>query len=839
MAIRASDDVAAFGPLLRRFRLAANLSQEALAERARISKESISTLERGTRRAPRARTFRLLADALELTPLQHAEFESAAAASTVPHVRRNGRASPGAEQRQSWLPLRHTSFVGRERECAQLAAMTAVERCVTLWGSGGIGKTRLAIEFMHAHGAPFSDGRWFVELAPLADADDIAGAIAAALGIAQQRDASLIETIIARLVGVRGLIVLDNAEHVVDACAATAERFLRELPDITIVCTSREPLRIAGERVFALEPLPIPQRDDPQLIAAPAVRLFIERAASAGVQLAGAADVREIVTICERLDAIPLALELAAARAPIMSTAEIVRGLDERFRLLTVAPRGTDPRHRTLAATLDWSTALLTPSERIVLRRLAAWPSAFTMDDAVAVAAFGEVDRWTTIDAVGRLVERSLVLATDVPGTEKRFHLLQTTHAYALECQRAAGERAAGERLQAERSGVTVAAACHAWRAGDDASFRKIDLAALRAALRWSITAQNDLTLGAAIAGDSAMYWQFVGMEVEGMRWIDAAIAALAVLDDEPLVLANAYIGRARLARRLRLHREAFDAAARAKTIAARHDDRLQCAIATLLMGDPAAIMGRPDEARAYIERAAQLFDDLGDARGRLAALWELAFLAFRTERYAEARDGFATLLKLHRERGQIFVATQAAINLADAEFSLGKTHEAIARGYEALAMARDGDATLMIVATLQNLAGYLLDDGKLAEAVGCARESLTIALAADLQVYIGFGLGHLADARARSGDLPDAALVAGYVERFLTTMGADGQATELRGYRRMMEQLDAAPNRDELADLRREGAQLDEDEALEIALSDVDVDGWASPAVRSSRSTS
>jgi predicted ATPase/transcriptional regulator with XRE-family HTH domain len=805
----------AFGTLLRRLRLSARLSQEALAERAGISVEAISALERGTRRVPQSATLARLLAALGPEPADRAELEAAALPAGRP-----GRLSGGARLALPPLPGVPTSFVGRDRELAELAALLRPGRCLTIWGTGGVGKTRLALETARVVGGGFPDGVGFVDLAPLAADDDVVRVAAAAAGVRETPDGSAIDALAAALAGRRALLVLDNAEHVAAGCARLVERLLRDAPSLAVACTSREPLRIAGEHVYPLDPLPVPGTDAAALAEAPAVRLFLDRAESAGRRIdASGSELSAVAAICRRLDAIPLALELAAARAPLMSAAQIARGLDDRFRLLTQGSRTAAARQRTLQGTLDWSFALASETERVVLRRLAVWPASWSLDDAVAVAGDAELERWSVVDAVAGLVNRSLVVANaDAADGERRHRLLQTTRAYAFDRLAESGELDGRRRLQAERVAGAVRLAAEAWRGGDDRPFRGLDVDALRAALRWAVDAHGDPPLGAVVAGEAAMFWDFAGLQTEGLGWIDRALAALdGTADQHPAMYA--LVGRARLARRLHLHGQAYDAARRAAAIARDAGDERWRAIALVQMGDPAAALGRYDEAQQLLAQAAERFERLGDERGQLGALWENAFVAVRSGRYADARDRLAHLVELFRSRGDLRAATQAAINLAEAEFGLGDTRGAIARGYEALAAARALDASLLVGAALQNLAGYLLAADEVGEAARCARESLELASAHGYGVQAGFALGHLADVLARRGRMREAALLTGYVDRLLRDAGAEREAPEQRAYEKLAVHLARELDPSQVERARSEGAWLGDNAVVRLAL--------------------
>jgi predicted ATPase len=663
--------------------------------------------------------------------------------------------------------------------------------------------------------ARFPDGIVFVELAEVTEADDVPRAIAAALDVREEAERTLTDTLVAALRERRALLIIDNTEHLIGACASLVARLLRAAPELAIACTSREPLRIAGEHVFALEPLPVPNPDDAHLSDAPAVRLFLDRAESAGVRFTAVEDLQRIATICARLDAIPLALELAAARAPLMSPSQIERGLDDRFVLLTRGDRSVAARHQTLMGTLDWSNALLSETERMVLRRVAIWPGNWTLDDAVAVASHDDASRWTAISAVGDLVDRSLIVSVDVRDDERRFRLLHTTQAYALEQAVAAGEYAGIARKQAERMRDLIAHACEAWRGGDDLPFRRIEISSLRAALRWSIGLRNDPRLGAAIAGDAAMAWDFRGAHVEGRQWIDDALAVLDVDDVRPRI--RALIGSARLARREHAYGRAADASRRAAELASADGDRRQRAIALLLIGHPAMMIGEADLSRESLREAAALFDEIGDERGSLGAFYELGSVAFRCGDYAEARNRFAELVRRFRAGGNARAATEATIDLAESEYHLGNVREAIARAREALASARELDSTLLIVSAAQNIAGYLIDAGDLAEALPHARLSLELALARGYRVHAGNSVLHVATLLARLGNAYDAALLMGYVRARLQPGAAYHQATEQQEYAALESELAQAFTPAERDALLLEGGELDDDEALAV----------------------
>ena len=435
----------AFGALLRRLRLNARLSQEALAERARISVQAVSALERGARAAPQRQTLRLLADGLALDAAGRAELESAALQSAKPRVR--GGLGPLKRALPRTLPATATSFLGRDREVATIVERLGTNRMVTIWGPGGVGKTRLAVAAAQQARDGFPDGVVFVELAPVVDGVGVPTALAAALGIHEGVNADLVDAAATALTGARVLVVLDNCEHVLEACSVLGERLMAAASGVALLVTSREPLRIAGEQVYELGPLASPHADDDDdaLRATAAVQLFIDRAESRGAAY-DERSLRAIATICRRLDGIPLAIELAAARLPSMDAGQVAAALDDRFQLLTRGNRTAPSRQLTLAGALDWSYDLLRPEERVVLRRVALLVGNWTLDDACAVAGEAAAEHWSVVDALTGLIDKAMVAVAPTGNGERRYRMLETTREYA---SRAVAPRRRGRRTRA------------------------------------------------------------------------------------------------------------------------------------------------------------------------------------------------------------------------------------------------------------------------------------------------------------------------------------------------------------------------------------------------------
>ena len=337
------------------------------------------------------------------------------------------------------LPAAVDVFVGRQMELGELRAALDENRLVTLTGPGGSGKTRLALEVAATLLPSFADGVWFIGLASASDDSRIVPAIAQALHIEDRFDASTVDSVAAWLAERETLLLLDNCEHVVEAVGAACQRLLAACPRLRILCTSRELLGVRGERAMRTPPLGVP--DDPALAGvSDAVELFLTRAVAAAPNFdAGRADLGVVVQLCRRLDGLPLAIELAAARLRALSLTQLAARLDDRFRLLTGGTRADLPRQRTLEAVVAWSYDLLTDAERTVFMRLSVFPSHFTLEMAEAVVAGGVVDALDVVDHVSRLVEKSLVITLEVAGS-LRYRLLETLRQYGQDRLMEGGE---------------------------------------------------------------------------------------------------------------------------------------------------------------------------------------------------------------------------------------------------------------------------------------------------------------------------------------------------------------------------------------------------------------
>ena len=433
------------------------------------------------------------------------------------------------------LPLELSSFVGREKELAEVKRLLEDNRLLTLTGSGGCGKTRLALAAADELLGGFEDGVWLVELASLADPSLVQAAVASDLGVREQPGSTSAEVLLGYLRNKEMLLVLDNCEHLVEACAVLAEALLRTCPSLRILATSREAFGVVGETRLAVPPLSLP---DPRRLPAvedlahyEAANLFVERAKAVKSEFALTEEnAMSVAQICYRLDGIPLAIELAAARVKVLSAGQIAARLDDRFALLTDGGRTALARQRTLEAAVDWSYELISQGERKLLRQLSVFAGGFTLEAAEAVCsgfpADNELGQGEVLDGLSRLVDKSLVFVAE-RGGGARYRLLETIRQYGREKLEVSGEaeeirrRHAGFFLElAERAGPELKGP----RQGEWLECLDTEHDNLRAAMRW-MDEEGEAEDAARLAWALWLFWFHRGHQEEGRRWIEGVLA--------------------------------------------------------------------------------------------------------------------------------------------------------------------------------------------------------------------------------------------------------------------------------------------------------------------------
>ena len=510
------------------------------------------------------------------------------------------------------LPPQFTSFVGRVLQLTEVRKLLAENRIVTLTGAGGVGKTRLAVELAGQLANNYSDGVWYVDLAPITDPDLVPVAAARALGLPDQPGRSMMDTLLRFVRDRQMLVVLDNCEHLLYVCAELTVALLGAAPGLTLLATSREPIGVSGEATWRVPSLSV---------ADEAVELFADRARLAQAGFAVTDENAAVVAeICQRLDGMPLAIELAAARVRALSLVEILDSLHDRFRLLTGGSRTAVRRQQTLRASVDWSHALLTESERVLFRRLAAFLGGFDLDAVLAVAGADGLERYQVLDQLSLLVDKSLVFAENSSGAT-RYRLLETVRQYALEKLGESGE--ADAIRSRHRDYYAALAALLDAPAGSDYEQRleqaEIEIDNLRAAFGWS-RENSDVDLALALASSLQPLWQARGRVREGLAWFDAVLADIDALHIEvpATIRARALADRAPLDAWVNAA-ASLDQAQQALAIARGIDDSALLARA-LTACCLIAVWNSPEVARPYFAEAISLARELDD-RWRLSQL--------------------------------------------------------------------------------------------------------------------------------------------------------------------------------------------------------------------------
>lgn len=662
-------DNPSFGALLRHHRAAAGLTQEELAERAQLSVRGIKYLEHDGRK-PYGDTVRRLAGALGLDANARARFELSARWGTSAAA---GDEQPGSSF--SPLPLPPNGLIGRAAVVAALRNLLGSDsvRLVTLTGPGGVGKTALALCVAAELGATFPDGVAFVPLASLADPGLMLATIADTLGVGEAADQPVLERLWAYLQGKRLLLVLDNCEHLLDAVPALAALLDRCAP-LKVLTTSRAPLHIRGEREFPVSPLALPDcaRLPPpaDLAAVPAVALFIDRALAAlpdfAVTPGNAAVVAEI---CIRLDGLPLAIELAAARVKLLTPQAMLGHMGRLLLLLTDGARDLPARQRTLRDTIVWSYDLLTPPERLLLRRAAVFAGGWTFDGLAAICAVEGDPPLDLLDGMGSLVNQSMVRRGDGDDGEPRFDMLQTIREFALERLAECGEEAdVRNRHVAYIVGLAERAEPHLEGADQAIWLNRLarDDDNIRGALAWAHE-RKYADLGLRLVRALKVYWFVRGHLVEGYErtiWFTRLPQSAAF----PILCSDALNAAGFLAREYGDYERAYAASRESLALSHRLNDRKRAADALANLGYVALQQGKHADARDLFQRSLVTNRELNNRQGIADALSFLALTAFRSNDLDEAQrmneESLAIWEALDDRQATVWARTRLALVL-------------------------------------------------------------------------------------------------------------------------------------------------------------------------------
>jgi predicted ATPase/DNA-binding XRE family transcriptional regulator len=717
----ASTDAAgpSFGHLLAAYRAAAGLTQEELAGRAGLSVDAVSLLERGVRSSPRPRTVRLLADALALGARERDSFAAA--------VRRR-RPSAGFRVAPDLL-LPATPFVGRDDELARLAALLGRPdlRLLTLTGSPGSGKTRLALEAAASLAAGYRDGGLLVTLGPVSGPRQVMPAIRQGLGLDEAAAESPLETV-ARHCRVRQLLlVLDNFEHVLAAGPQLAE-LLARCPGVQALVTSRAPLRLRAEHELQVPPLGLPtgQSEPAALRAVPSVRLFLDRVGAAAPEFRlTARNAAAVAAICRRLDGLPLALELAAPWIKLLPPADLLTRLDRRLDLLVAGPRDLPERQRTMRAALSWSCELLEPGARALLRRLSLFPGSAPLSALECVCEAAGPLEGGVLHHLAALGDHCLVLRLSPDGVEPRVTMLESIRECGRELLVQAGELDITARAHLLHYVALAGQAHRELRGRAQAAWlarlrREHDN--VRTALGWAAD-HGETEAGLRLAAALSAFWDFAGHRREGLSWLERLLGAGGEVD--PRARAEALHTAASLAWRVGSYELAAARQRESLAIFRELRDPRGIANATRGMGIALDGQGRYAESLLLFEEAVSLLRELGDREPLASALLNFGVAQARHGDRGGATALYEEALGIYRDLGNALSTAHCLVNLGNRAKADGNLELAVARHQEAAAIARRLDAPFHLAAALVGLGEVARIRGDTATARDHFREGL------------------------------------------------------------------------------------------------------------------
>ena len=699
--------------------------------------------------------------------------------------------------------------------------------------SAASGKTRCALKAAAELVGSYADGVWFVDLAAITDPTLVGAEVAAVLHQVESTKRPVLETLTTYLRNKKTLILLDNCEHLIDVCSKLAAALLRSCPGVSLLATSREALKVSGERVYGLPTLGVPERGAVLTVdgalAYGAVALFAARAHTADLRFAlTAQNVASVAEICRRLDGIPLALELAAARVRVLAPRQLEQKLDERFRILTGGARTALPRQQTMRALIDWSFDLLDEREAALFSALSVFTGSFSLESATAVCAGDEIEDFEVFDGIASLVDKSLV-AVESYEFDTRYHLLESLRQYGRERLDERGRRVEMARRHAlaytdlaERLDEEYGRTPHReWVANAEQEIENV-----RAALSWAFFEQGDVEIGLRLAATLRRLFNTT-YPAEARRWVETALGRIDA--SSPLrVVARLELADAHLASTLNALNAAVAAARRALARFEADGDRRGVADSKRWAGRSLIFLGEAAAGEMLLRSALETYTALG-FRQLGGLLLDLGSARAASGDIAGARSFFAQALRQFEEDQNEDQVAVTAGTLAEAEFHAGDAHAALGHVEDALAAASHSPRYIAVWIQ-SNMAAFLVALDQFDRARQCIGQALRAAVNVESELYVLLLLQHLAATLAlepdRAAKAPAteerklAARLAGYVDKRMLEIGFTREFTERQEYDRMTAALTDALGAHALADLTADGAKLKEERAVEFALS-------------------
>jgi predicted ATPase len=724
------------------------------------------------------------------------------------------------------LPRQPTPLIGRESEIAQLTKKMQAQRIVTIVGAGGVGKTRVALQVGADLLDGSGDGVWFVDLAPLKDPTLVASTVAAALGVRDQPKRSALETLLRYLERKRLLLILDNCEHLIDDTAKIADAILRDGPEVRLLATSREPLRIPGELVYSMPTLPVPPSEGATaegVFAYGAAALFVERARAADSRFELTENNAAIVAdIVQRLDGLPLAIELAAARMKALGIEDLAQRLGRKLAILTSGNRVAPPRQQTMRSTIEWSYDLLSEQERHFFRRFSIFVGSVSFDAVLRCAAGDGLDEPTAVELLASLVDKSL--AHIETNEEKRYRLLESTREFAAAELDAHGERPAAARAHALTFMALAEDLEAAWSTMPDQQWGRLvapELENWRAALEWSLAGDEELLVGLRLLTASKHVWFF--SPSERRRWL--ARARHASGNETPTsVAAKLDLCEAQLYALIYQWDMVLDVAGRAERVFSEVGDDLFRAQAQRYVGYALTRLGSVDEGEAALQAALKIYQQRNEERAAAGILHDIGDSRNVTGDIAGAREYYEAALQTYQATGAQESVVGILRNLAEGEFRAGEVRTALDLGREALAFDRQSNNALHIINDLLNICAYEIALGNFDDARAFGLEAIALGLRNEADVFLVVALQHMAaiaalqpwqEAAQHIKRQKLAARLLGFVEGRMAALNVRRGHTEQQEYDATMAALHAELDTPEIERLSEEGAGWNEERAI------------------------